>query len=142
QFPESVSKHWRVWLALKPTQEAADALALEFLHGLTHGADRDSAVVLAKLYQQAGRYGDARRVLADARALHPRDADLWDLTLKCVADLAQEEAVEREMVLLFPEESKCALAVGARRGKRGNHIGDSVVLLTLMVAWRVVVGAK
>jgi tetratricopeptide (TPR) repeat protein/transglutaminase-like putative cysteine protease len=133
RFHDAVSKHWRVWLAVKPTQDIADAPALEFMHALTHGADRDSASVLARVYQSVGRYADARRVLAQSLRLHPRDADLWELAVKSAADLAQEEAAYRELTLLFPDEPKHALALGATRVKRGNHIGARVVLVPLTV---------
>src|SRR5262249_46347246 len=55
RFHESVSKHWRRVLALKPTQDIADAPALGFGQGLTRRAGRDSALVLARLYHGAGR---------------------------------------------------------------------------------------
>src|SRR5262245_58878468 len=131
RFHDAVSKHWRVWLALKPTQDIADAPALEFVQGLTRGADRDSALVLARLYQSAGRYPDARRVLTQTLLFHPRDADLWELSVKCAGTLAEEEAAYRQLALLFPDEPKYGLALGAVRVKRGNYIGARVVLVPL-----------
>jgi tetratricopeptide (TPR) repeat protein/transglutaminase-like putative cysteine protease len=129
-FHEAVTKAWRVWVNLTPTQDPADAPALETWLGLAP-ADRTTAAVLARLYELDDRKADARRVLARVRFFHPRDAQLWELTVRTAADAAGQEAAYRDMVRLFPGESKYALALGEVRVQRGDTAGAKAVLTPL-----------
>ncbi len=142
KFHDAVSKHWRVWLTIKPTTDLLDARALEILQAFTLGADNISAAILAKLYQHESmvtkspfirhdRNADARRVLQRALVLHPEDVTLWDLLVKSAADLGEEEAVYAEMIQRFPKDKKYVLALGATRVKRGDQVGAGKVLLPL-----------
>src|SRR5262245_34614036 len=131
KFHDEVSKHWRVWLTLKPTLELADAPALEALLASTKWADLPSATILAKLYQHHRKLTDARRVVLEARAKHPADATLLDLSVQCAASPAEEEDAYAELVRLFPDEPKHALALAAVRIKRGDQDGARKVLTPL-----------
>src|SRR5262249_25347593 len=91
KFHDDVSKHWRVWLTLKATQDLADAPALEVLTTLTKGADRHSATILAKLYLHHNRATDARRIVQLARSHHPSDATLLDLAVQCASGAQEDE---------------------------------------------------
>jgi tetratricopeptide (TPR) repeat protein/transglutaminase-like putative cysteine protease len=130
KFHEELTKDWRVWVNLTPTQDVADAPRLELWLWLSPG-DRDTAAVLARLYELDDRRADARRVLGLARACHPQDAKLWELTVKAAADSAEEESAYQEMVRLFPKESKYALALGEVRVRRGDSAGAKAVLVPL-----------
>jgi tetratricopeptide (TPR) repeat protein len=120
KFHEEVNKHWRVWIYLKPTQDLADAPALEVLLALAPGADSSSALALAKLYQHHDKLADARRVLSSARVHHPHDAALWELAVKLAQSATEEEKIYTEMVQRFPGEPKYAVALGAARVSRGD----------------------
>jgi tetratricopeptide (TPR) repeat protein/transglutaminase-like putative cysteine protease len=130
QFHAEVNKNWRAWFNLKPTQDIADAGALEVLR-VADPDDAASAAVLARLYCANDRLADARRVLNWARYLHPNDAQLWDLTVRAAASLADEEAAYRQMVRRFPTDLKYAVALGATLVKRGDLAGARKVLVPL-----------
>lgn len=132
RFHDEVSRHWRLWLTLKPTQDVADAPVLDLYHTLTRGVDRHSAAVLARLYLQHGKHEDARRVVRQARAFHATDTALCELIVQCARGLAEEEQAYAEMTRLFPNEPKYALALGATRIKRGNHVAARVLLVPLI----------
>jgi tetratricopeptide (TPR) repeat protein/transglutaminase-like putative cysteine protease len=127
QFHAEVAKQWRAWITLKPTQDLDDAPSLEVLRALNPD-DAASAAILARLYCANDRNADARRVLDWARYLHPDDAQLWELTVRAAASLADEEAAYQEMVKRFPNEIKYAVSLGATRVKRGNFRGARAVL--------------
>jgi tetratricopeptide (TPR) repeat protein len=127
KFHEEVGKHYRVWLTLKPAQSLEDAPALEALLRL-HPDDLASAKTLAGLYVENGKPEEANRVLRQARAYHPKDAALWELTVKAAADLGEEEDAYREMVRLFPDDPKYAVALGAVLVERGKRADARAVL--------------
>ncbi len=127
RFHEKVSKSYRAWVNLVPTKDLADAAALEAWL-VWAPADRHSAEVLASLYQDNGRAADARRVLRLGRAFHPRDAKLWEMTIKAADSPAEEAAAYRTMVRLFPAEPKYALALGEVCVQRGDRAGAAAVL--------------
>jgi tetratricopeptide (TPR) repeat protein len=127
KFHEDVNKSWRAWITMKPTQELADAPALEALVTFAPG-DVASATILARLYYQNDQLKDARRVLRWARLFHANDPVLWELTVKSSADFAEEEAAYQEMVKRFPGEMKYRVALGATRVKRSNYTGAKEVL--------------
>src|SRR5205823_815415 len=109
-FHDAVQKHYRALLTFKPTQDLADAPALETV--LTLGPDDSaSAVVLAQLYHQNGKAAEAERVLRRARYYKPQDAALWELTAK-LAGAAAQEASYHELVKRFPNEPRYAVALG------------------------------
>jgi tetratricopeptide (TPR) repeat protein len=127
KFHEEVAKHYRVWLTLKRTQTLEDAPALEALLRL-HPDDLGSARTLAELYVSKGKSDEAKRVLRVARGYHPKDAALWELTVKAAADLAEEEEAYREIVRRFPDDPKYAVALGAVLVERGKPADARAVL--------------
>ncbi len=129
-FHEEVSKHWRVWVNLTPTRDAADFTLLRAWLFFAP-ADRVTASVLARLYQENDRLEEARLVLRLARAFHPQEAKLWEQSVKVAASPAEEEAIYREMVARFPAEPKYALALGEVRVGRGDAAGARAVLAPL-----------
>jgi tetratricopeptide (TPR) repeat protein len=75
---------------------------------------------------------DARRILKSARAFHFKDAEFWDLSIQAAANRAEEEQLYTEMVKLFPEETKYALALGEVRVRRLDLPGAQKVLEPLI----------
>lgn len=130
KFHETVFKHYRVWLTLKPTQDLDDAAALEEVLALLP-TDGVSAGILAKLYCQNGKKAEARRVLERARSYHPDQAALWELAVKAAANLEEEESAYQELVHRFPEEPKYCLSLGETRVNRGHHAAARTVLQPL-----------
>jgi tetratricopeptide (TPR) repeat protein len=127
KFHEDVGKYYRVWLTLKRAQTLEDAPALEALLR-QHPDDLGSARTLAGLYVENDKPDEAKRVLHAARRHHPKDAALWELTVKAAADLAEEEDAYREMVRLFPDDRKYAVALGAVLVERGKRADARAVL--------------
>jgi tetratricopeptide (TPR) repeat protein/transglutaminase-like putative cysteine protease len=127
KFHEDVAKEYRVWLTLKPVQDLDEAPLLEAVLALAPN-DSGSAVVLARLYQQANRLADARRVLRRALHYRPDDAVLWELTAKAADTPAEEEAAQRELVKRFPNEPRHALALGTVLVQQGKHEQARAVL--------------
>jgi tetratricopeptide (TPR) repeat protein/transglutaminase-like putative cysteine protease len=120
RFHEQVSKDWRAWLTLKPTQDLADAPALETLVALAPD-DLASQIILGRLYCDNGRYEKARWVLDWARYLAPNDPKLWELTARATATVREEEKVYREMVKRFPEEPRYLVSLGTTLVKLREH---------------------
>jgi tetratricopeptide (TPR) repeat protein len=129
KFQEDLSKHYRVWLTVKRSNELADAPALELLQALA--PDRARADLLARIYQHNGKTDDARRVVQQALIYHPNDVNLWELAVKSAATLAEEEQTYREMVRRFPNNPKYAVALGDSLVKRGDLIGARRILIPL-----------
>jgi tetratricopeptide (TPR) repeat protein/transglutaminase-like putative cysteine protease len=127
QFYAKVFKHYRVWLTLTPTQDLADAPALEGALAQTPG-DRPSAEILARLYLAHGMRKEAQKVLKQARSRHPDDLALWELTVKAAGDLAEQETAYQELVKRFPADPKYSLALGETLVQRGDHAGACKVL--------------
>ncbi len=127
KFHDDITKHWRVWLTLRPTDSLDDAPLLEKLLA-SDSCDDFSAATLARLYALYGKMDDARRVLHKALAAHPDSAALWEMTVKTAASVQDEETAYREMVRRFPKESRYAVALGATLVKRGKHAGARAVL--------------
>ncbi len=120
KFDDDVSKHYRVWLTLKATEDEADIPALE---ALCKKAPQDAAAAaaLGRLYLRAGKAAQARRFLKAARKRHPRDAALWELTLQAAEGLAEEEEAYRALVRHFPADAKYALALAGTLVDRGKQ---------------------
>jgi tetratricopeptide (TPR) repeat protein/transglutaminase-like putative cysteine protease len=127
RFQEDVGKYYRVWLSLRPAESLDDAKALEKIVA-QHPDDLAAAQTLARMYLDHGKPEAARRVLGRARSHHPKDAKLWELTVKAAADLAEEEAAYREMVRLFPDEPSYGVALGAVLVDRGKAADARAVL--------------
>jgi tetratricopeptide (TPR) repeat protein len=127
KFHEAVNKDWRAWITLKPTESLADAPYLEALL-LLSPQDADSAAILARLYCNGSKYPEARRVLTWARFLHPRNRQLWELTVRAAAGLKDEEAAYEEMVRRFPTHFKYAVELGTVRVKKGDYSGARTIL--------------
>jgi tetratricopeptide (TPR) repeat protein len=127
KFHAAVSQSWRAWISLKATADVKDAPALAVRTALAPG-DAASAATLARLLCDNGHFKDARRVLAWARRWHPRNASLWELTVRAAANAAEVEEAYLEMVRLFPREEKYAVALGAVRIKRHDFWGARPVL--------------
>jgi tetratricopeptide (TPR) repeat protein len=115
RFHEDVTKAYRAWLTLQPTQDIADAPALEAILVRTP-ADAHSAKVLARLYVEHGRAAEARRVLAAAVKHHPDDRAIWELRLQAAADLAEKEQLYTTAIKQFREDPQF---VGGLRATRG-----------------------
>ncbi len=111
RFHGDVTKAHRAWLSLQPTRDLANAPALEKRLDEPH-----SAKVLARLYLDNQRAGDARRVLAAALEHTPDDRALWELRLQAAADLAEKTEHYRALVERLPERR--AVCRGARRQPR------------------------
>ncbi len=126
-FQEDVTHAYRVWLTLKPVSELQDAPLLEALLALMP-EDADSAATLARLYLSNNRSADARRVLSQAHYYSPKNETLCELTVKAAADRDEEEKAQRELVKLFPEETKYTLALGTILVDAKRHEQAAAVL--------------
>ncbi len=112
KFHDDVSRHYRIWLTLKPTQDVADAPALEALLALAP-EDATSAAALARLYVQNSKDEDARRVLRRALHYHPDNQALLEQQVKAAESAKDQTDAQRELVHRFPEEAQYALELGA-----------------------------
>jgi tetratricopeptide (TPR) repeat protein len=130
RFHDDVAKAYRVWLTLRPTRELADAPALEALLAAAPNGDPYSAKVLARLYLDHGKSGQARRVLATATRLSPGDQALWDLRLQAT-DPPHREMLLREMIQKFPKEGPYVAALGAHLVEHADYAEARKVLLPL-----------
>jgi tetratricopeptide (TPR) repeat protein len=110
-FHDSVSESYRVWLTLKPALDLDDAPLLEAVRHFLPD-DAQTAATLAKLYLRHHRDESARRALGGALAYNRDDGNLWELMVKAAADLDGEEAAQRELVRLYPEDPRHGLALG------------------------------
>jgi tetratricopeptide (TPR) repeat protein len=126
RFHDDVTKAYRVWLALRPTRDLADAPALEQLL-----ADPHSAKVLARLYLENDRATDARRVLAAALKHTPDDRSLWELRVQAAAGGAEKEQHYRAMIARFPKDGQYVAALGANLVERGRYAEADQVLQPL-----------
>jgi tetratricopeptide (TPR) repeat protein/transglutaminase-like putative cysteine protease len=127
RFQDSVSKHYRVWLTLKPATTLEDAPALEALVA-TAPSDVASSTILAKLYDKNDRKGDARRILERVRHYRPDDASLWELSVSVTDDAKEKHALYREMLRRFPEEPKYGVALATSLIDHGNDAEARTVL--------------
>ncbi|HEY1860267.1 MAG TPA: DUF3857 domain-containing protein [Gemmataceae bacterium] len=127
KFHEEVTKHYRVWLTLKPVHDLADAPLLEALLALTPD-DTANATALARLYQMNGQAEQARRVLQRARYYNADDVGLWELAIKVADNLEDEEAAYRELIKRFPNETKYAVALGSVLVDRAEYDKAHAVL--------------
>jgi tetratricopeptide (TPR) repeat protein/transglutaminase-like putative cysteine protease len=130
RFQEEVAKAYRVWLTLKPSSHPSDIPMLEAVLALAP-EDSASAASLARLYCDAGKHADARRVLARARFYRPDDETVWELSVRCAANGDEEEAAQRELARRFPE-AQHQLALGTLLIKRGKGDAARSVLAPLM----------
>ncbi len=132
RFHDDVFKHYRAFLTMTPTTDLADARLLEEVLKKTPG-DSAVAVVLARIYAQHGKRGEARRVLETARCHHPDHVALWELTVQTADGLKEQEAAYREMVQRFPDP-KYRVALGETRINLGDQAGAKQVLEALTSA--------
>lgn len=130
-FHEELSKAYRVWLNIRPTNYIEDAPLLETLLAVAPGSDAFAARTLAKLYVDADRLDDARRVLDEACFHHGTDASLWEMRLKAARDGADREIIEESLVRYFPDEPRYALELGAARVQRRDFTGAHRILTPL-----------
>lgn len=131
RFHDDLAKAYRVWLTLRPTQELADAPALEALLASAPAGEPYSAKVLARLYLDNDRAADARRVLAAAVKHSQYDKSLWELRVQAAPDLREKEQLYRAMIKLFPAEGQYVAALGANLVERGEYAQADKVLLPL-----------
>jgi tetratricopeptide (TPR) repeat protein len=129
-FRDDVNDNYRVWLTLKPAQDAADAPLLEAVQHWTPD-DALTATILARLYLRLHKDADARRVLNRALAYNPDDTNLWELSVRAAADPEGEEKAQRELVRLLPDEPRHALALGTILVQAGKTAAARAVLETL-----------
>lgn len=113
KFQDDVSRAYRVWVYLRPTTDIADAPRLDELLADDKKADAQSARILAKIFIDNERIGDARRVLERATKRFPDEYALWDLRVKVSTDDIEEQRIYRTLTTLFPRDPKYALALGA-----------------------------
>ena len=111
-FHESVSRYYRAWLTLKPTQDLADAKAMEELLAKTPD-DADVAAALARVYHQHGKDADARRVLKGGLLHHPADEELLKLNVKAAETAKDETAAQRELVRRYPDDDLYGVELGS-----------------------------
>jgi tetratricopeptide (TPR) repeat protein/transglutaminase-like putative cysteine protease len=119
QFQEFISKHYRIWMTLKPGRDAADIAVLEAVLAVAPG-DSDAATTLASLYLETEKADMARQVIRRARYYHPDDIDLAELAVQAAADEAEEEAAHRELIKRFPQSLKYPLALADLLNERGK----------------------
>src|SRR5262249_47632666 len=111
RFHEDVSRDYRVWITMKPAKDLASAELMEKLLAVSP-QNPVTAATLARIYLDADRQADARRVLERACSYSPDDEALWELRVKA-ADSPQEElSAQRELVKRFPDSREHALALG------------------------------
>jgi tetratricopeptide (TPR) repeat protein len=127
KFHEKVNTDYRVWLTLKPAQDAAAAPALEALLAWAP-EDAVSAGTLARIYEQNNQPAEARRVLRRALHYHPDDQTMLELAVKAADAPEEEEAAQRELVKRFPDEPKYVLALGAILVQHNQHDKARAVL--------------
>jgi tetratricopeptide (TPR) repeat protein len=126
-FRDDVNDNYRVWLTLKPAQDADDAPLLEAVQQWTPD-DALTAAILARLYLREHKDADARRVLSRGLAYNPDDANLWELSVRAAADADGEEKAQRELVRLFPDEPRHGLALGTILVQAGKNDAARAVL--------------
>jgi tetratricopeptide (TPR) repeat protein len=127
RFHDDVSKYYRVWLTLKPTQDLADAPLLEAALALAPD-DGTSSKALAQLYEHNERLDEARSVLRRACFYRPNDVSLWELRAQMAGDLKEEESLYRELVRRFPTDARFSLALGNLLVQRGRQTQAQAVL--------------
>ena len=120
KFHDDVNRYYRVWMTLKPTQDLADAPALEGL--LAFAPDQaDAAAALARIYTQNGKDDDAHRVLRRALYYHPDNQTLRELSVKAADTVKEQTDAQRELVRRFPDEERYALTLGALLVDRNQY---------------------
>jgi tetratricopeptide (TPR) repeat protein/transglutaminase-like putative cysteine protease len=127
KFHDEAYKAWRVWLNVTPTQDPGD-IAVLAAHFLGSPDDRASAAVLARLLRDQGFSARACQVLRLARLFQPKDAALWELSVKYAPTLEEVERTYRLMVERFPDQLKYAVQLGGARAKLGDLGGARKVL--------------
>jgi tetratricopeptide (TPR) repeat protein len=111
-FQAEVTRAYRVWMTMKPISELAETnLAEAQLHWLPE--DGDTAAVLAKVYADNGKKDDARRVLARSLAYAPKSRALREIAVTLASNDDEEEAAQRKLVELFPDEVKYQINLAA-----------------------------
>jgi tetratricopeptide (TPR) repeat protein len=126
-FHSEVAHHYRLWLKLQPSQDMAEALALEALLALAPD-DTAAAAVLTRLFLHHGKTAEAGRVLQAIRRYRPDDPDLCELMVKAASNLGEEEAAYREMGQRFPNDMKYHIALGAVLVDQGKPAEARTVL--------------
>jgi tetratricopeptide (TPR) repeat protein len=127
KWQDDVSKHYRVWLTLKPSSDLADAAALETILALMPD-DSAAALTLGRIYAENDRRADARRVLRRTLGYHPKDETLWEQVIKASENLKDEEAIYRELTERFPDDPKYPLALAGNLNDQGAHAEARKVL--------------
>lgn len=130
KFHEEVAKHYRVWLTMKPTQELADAAALE--EQQMREPDHISAGILTRLFLNNGRKADAQRVVRHALKALPKETSLWELAVRSAASDEEAEKTYQEMVRRFPKEDRFRLLLASTKVTRGDHAGARPILFSLV----------
>ncbi|MFN4260571.1 MAG: DUF3857 domain-containing protein, partial [Gemmataceae bacterium] len=127
RFQEEVARHYRVWLTLRPANDLADLpLLASYCHFVP--ADRESAIILARLLLRHGFLSQAGLVLRRARFFHPLDQILAEMVVETADQPRAREEAYRELVRLFPQEAAYRVALGRALGERGDHAGARKVL--------------
>lgn len=111
RFHEDVARDYRVWVTMKPAKDLASAELMENLLAVSP-QNPVTAATLARIYLDAGRQADARRVLDQACVYSPEEEELWQLRVKAADTPQQEEKAQRELCERFPDNREYALALG------------------------------
>ncbi len=119
-FQAEVNRGYRVWMTMKPLQDLADANRVEaYLHWLPE--DGDAAAILARLYDRNGKKADARRVLKRSLAYAPKHRILLETAVELAGPIEEEEAAQRQLVQLYPTETRYQLDLAATLITRGRR---------------------
>ena len=132
RFQKGVAKSYRVWLALKPTIDIADAPGIEKRLAEKKYADAQAVKILARLYVDHDRLADARKLLDKALEILPGDHAIWDLRVSAAATVEEEERLYRSAVKQFPGEGRYGVSLGAALVRRGEQAEAQKVLTPLM----------
>jgi len=120
KFHDEVSKHYRTWMTIKPSDDMADAPILEAMLRLMPG-DTVLATALARTYLAGSKPEEARRVVKRARHYQPNDVALAELAVDVATGTEQEEAAYLELVKRFPGTLKYRVFLGEVLVKLGKH---------------------
>lgn len=133
KFQDSVQSACHAHLTLQATTAISDAPEIERLVAQSPD-DLATATVLAELYLQHDKRGDAVRVLGEARRRHSDERHLWELSLAAVDSLEGREDLLRAMVRQFPDDPEVALDFAGNLIALAKHEDAAQVLQPLASA--------
>ena len=120
QFYREVKEFYRVWIALEKVNHLDNAAVLETIRAFTPW-DVHSAKTLARIYLHHGRFEDAERVLAQARAWRPKEKQLWEMSLLAATTLKKKLSIQRQLVENFRDDPTQVVALAGLLIEQGRH---------------------